>query len=317
MKQITLLFILCFTVSIGFGQFGKGSPEIIKSWKNRTLIVIKYPNSDIYNEAVKTVVNERWYNKNVEYLDYANIKEIKKRKDIVVLNIKNWMDFVNLPVICLTTKMNGHFEYNFTYNNYGSAYMNIQSAHSINWKEWYGRFKNDKSKKVKNSSISWGLEKIRQSSLERTKLVVEILFNTIDKFNDGEYEYKNAKKDNIKYNHENFKSIINTKTLLIPKNDLPRTKKNKKLLKLDHIQSIYNGKVKIVTEDELKESIKNKDNTVVYLHVKEEVTQPAFSIIDISTRKIIFSGIERTKPGDASPVKIFERMLLSISNSIH
>lgn len=317
MRRVMIMIPLVLVSLLGYSQFGKGNPEIMKSWKERTLVVITYPKSDIYNEAVRSVVEERWYNDKVEYIGYSKMKEIKKKKDIVILNVKNWMDYLNSPVICLTTKMNGHFEYNFTYNNYGSAYMNIQSAHDLNWKTWKDRFNKNKSKVVKNSGIAWGLEKIRKSSIERIKLIVEQLFNTVDKFEVEEYQYKNAKKDNLAYNDKNIKVIMKKKTLLIPEGSLPRTKKNRKLLNLDYLKSLYKGSVKIVTEEELSEAIKTGVNDAVYFHTKEEVSHPAYSMIDLDTGKIIYSGVERAKPGDSSPIKIFERMLMELSISVN
>jgi hypothetical protein len=313
MKKITLLLTLTFSVILIFGQHGEGSSETIKLWKEKTLIVIQYPNSDFYNEAVKTVSKKRWYSDKIEFVEYANIDKIKKRKDAVVLNIKNWFNYINMPIICFT-KPNKPFFFNKT----GWAYINIQNDHELgaNYKEWQSDYKKDKTKIVKTTSIAYGLEKIRNSSLERTTLMIELLFNTTDQFKDKEYRYKNSKKDNGFYNISDNINMVKTKTLLIEEKSLPRTKKNKKLLQLTHLQSIYKGKIKIVSEKELQEAIKNNDKNSLYLHVKEEVSFPTYAIVNLSNKKIIYCGQERTKPGDSSIPKIFERMLINISNSI-
>ena len=306
MKKILLLAILVQTFNLSFAQFGEGSKETIELWKNKTLVVLQYPNSELYNEVVSAVAKERWYNDKVEYVQYSNRENLKKRDDIVVLSVKRWFDY-DIPVICFTTHINGLFDYTFSFKNDGYAYNNVQAENDDTWVKW----KND-SKIIENSTVAKGLIILNRSSKERIRLMVDILFNTTDKFKDGEYKFKNVKKDNILYNTPENLTILKSKTLLVEPKCLPTSKSSKKLLDVNYFQSLYKGKIKLVTEEELAEAIKNRANDVVYLHLSWEVSFPTVYFVDISERKIIYCIQERTEPGDASPVKIFEIILKSI-----
>lgn len=306
MKKVLLLAILVHSFILSFAQFGEGSKEIMELWKNKTLVVLQYPNSELYNEVVSAVAKERWYNDKVEYVQYSNRENLKKRNDIVVLSVKQWFDY-DIPVICFTTHMNGLFDYTFSFKNEGWAHNYIQEEYDDSWSKW----KND-YKIIENSTVAKGLIILNRSSKERIKLIVDVLFNTTDKFKEGEYEFKNVKKDNILYNTSENLAILKSKTLLVVPKCLPRSKSSKKLLDVNYLQSLYKGKIKIVTEEELAEAIASKASDVIYLHLNQEISFPTASFIDISDRKVIYCVQERTKPGDASPIKITERMLESI-----
>lgn len=47
MKKAFITLMLLCAHSIGFSQLGFGTPEIIKNWKRRTLLVVLYSNSKI------------------------------------------------------------------------------------------------------------------------------------------------------------------------------------------------------------------------------------------------------------------------------
>jgi hypothetical protein len=312
MKKTILFITLSLSVLIGYGQYGEGNPETAEQWKSKTLVIIDYPNGEIYNEAVKIVAKKRWYNDKIEHVKYADRKVLAKRKDIVVLSIKQWLDY-SIPVICFTTRMNGLFDYTFSFKNDGWAYNYIQAENKSNWTIWRKNWEKNRSanrKILQSRTITEGLKIINESTSERTKLTIETLFNTTDNFSKGDYIYKNAKKDNGIYNTDSNKKLIKSKTLLIEEKSLLKT------LTLAKIKAKYKGAVQIVTEDELAKFIKSKDANMMYLHTKEEGSFPTYAIIDIADRKIIYCGQERTKPGDSKPAKIFERMMLEISNSI-
>ena len=311
MKKITLLFTLTFSILLGFGQYGGGSPETIELWKNKTLIVMQYPGYEIYNTAVKTVVNERWYNNKIEFLDYTsnrNYKVLKKRKDAIILCVDDLFD-VGAPVICFAQPTHSFF-----YNKTGWAYVNIQSDHEIEYKKWKSDLKKNNPNSIP-STDAYGLEILNRSTLERTILLIELLFNTTDQFKSGEFRYKSAKKDNGFYNTSGNINKIKNKTLLIERKSISRKNDNKKLLQITHLQSIYKGEIKIVTEKELQETIIIRDKNLLYLQVEEVAHLPTYAIVDIAERKVVYCN-QQSPPTITNNIKRFERMLENLSNSI-
>lgn len=308
MKKIILLAILVQIFNLSYAQFGEGSKDVIESWKNKTLVVLQYPNYDMYNAVVVEVAKEQWFNDKIELVDFTKASELKKRDDIVILAVKKYLSYENMPVICLSNSVKTPQEYNFLYDKKGYVYNYVQLDRVVKWEEL------EYDKKLINSrGLVLGLTILNNSTKERVKLLTELLFSTLEKFNnETEYEFKNITKNSGIYNTPENLNIVKNKTLLIEEKDLPRTNAGKIAITEASLKSTYKGKVKIVTEEELASAIKNKTEDVIYLHPATELSWPTYTIIDIAERKIIYCGLEKAKFGDASTVKMFERMLESI-----
>jgi len=315
MKSIVISFALLFSLTGVYAQHAEGSLKIHNEWKGKTLIIVQYPNSDVYNQAAVAVAKRRWYNDKVKLVDYADRSEYLKEKGVVFLSIKGWFTYLGVPVITLSTTLKAKNHSSFYYGKEGWAYTYIQSDYELNlrWKEWFKEWEKDESRIVKNREIARGLEVMRNTTIERMELVIEMMFNSTDQFKNGDYEFKAPKKHSQLYNTPKNIQILKTKTLLIEEKNLARTEKDLSLLELENIKKYYKGKVKIVSEKELKEAILNKDPNALYLHVKEEVRWPTYSIVDLSDRRIIYCGQQVSLKGFAP--ELFTKMLADISHA--
>lgn len=326
MKKTILLIILACFVSLSFGQYGKGSPETIESWKDKTLVVIEYPTSPTYNNSVKTVVNERWYNDKIEYIKFKNRKGLKKREDIVILSVK--LDVVGSPLICLDPKMIKKDDYFFSYDKNGSVAIPVQplywkNSSDTSWKDenaikFDTKLMMEYKKNMYNSNIISALYVLNQSSSERIKLMIDIIFNTSDQFKTGEYVFTNPRKHRLTYNKKVDIDLLKGKTLLIEEKCIPTEssspENNKELLDSDYLKSLYKGNIKVVSEEELMIAIKKQNENEIYLILNFSGTFNLFSIIDLKDRKIIYCGMEKAKPGDTNKMQPFKRMLPNIYN---
>lgn len=299
MKKTIILTSLLLSIILGFGQNGEGNPKIYKDWKEKTLYVYLYPNSEMYNNSVRIVAKERWLNEKVKFITIGEDSDITKKE-------------LKTAVFLYA----GGYSYSIFSRGGGKVSMYIQSNHELDWTKWYKVFKKDKEKTTNSSIEAWGFERLRNSSIERIKLTLNVLFNTLDKFKEEKYHYNSPKTDNSIHNTQENINIVKSGTLLMDEKSIPRSNGNSKLLSLEYVQQLYKGNVRIVNETELKEAIANKGKGLNYLHIGESGSFQIFSIINISKQKIIFSGKEVAKPGDSNSMKLYERMLINISKSI-
>jgi len=298
---VFIIFLLYAAQS--FAQFGEGNPETIESWKQKTLIVIQYPHSDQYNKAVASVAKKRWYNTQIEFVEHSDRLKLKKRKDIVVLNIRYFI--FGSSVICLSTTDGDEFKY----SKKGSAFTPIQSNFHPVWdqKQFVNDFESDKNKQVESYDIAFGLQILKNSTLQRTMLMIELLFNTTDKFLLGEYRFKNAGAHNDQFETAENINTIKTKTLLMEQTGLPTNTKNKNLTDITYLKYIYKGEIQIVDKIDLSKAIAEKAGNKLYFHMYAEPSSaPAFSVVDIATTKIIYTGRQKVgdAKGDGPPIRI-------------
>lgn len=311
MKSIFTVLILIVPM-VGKGQFGKGTKEISSLWKDKTLVIVQYPGYNVYNQSAKKIATKRWYNSDIKYINFSDIKNSKRKTEEIYLDVHGQM-------IAITNSTMSSIDF----KKDGWAYNYIQQDFKRDWEEWTKKFNKDVNNcfyKHRSNPymifLAKSLEKIENSSAERTELLLDILFNTVDNFSKGDYEYWDPKKDNDFYNTKENKEVLKNKTLIIDEKCLPTDKKNPELLEIDNLKSNYRGNIKIVSEEELKSIIASNDKNYAFLHVIMDGSFPTFSIIDISQRKIIYTGQERTKMGDTSFAKIFIRALNGISNDV-
>lgn len=314
MKKILLLAILVQTFNLSFAQFGSGNSKIYNDWKEKTLAVIVYKTAPLYNRVAKNIAEKKWLNNKIEYVDFDELKSLKKRDDIVVLSVKDYSG-VSI-VLCLSTKMNAAFEWKFYPDKNGSFAIPIQAQYIEDYddKSWQDDVEMIFDYKLMSTTpVAAGVERLTYSSSERTEMLFELLFSSLEKFKDGEYSFINPKKDNNLYNSEESKNLIREKILYIDKLTIPITNNNKKLIKPDGLNSYYKFNHKVVNEKELGVIIGNNQADALYLHIFYSGSFPVFSIIDIKSKKIIYCGMETANFGDTSSIGSFTRVLENIS----
>ena len=275
---LALLLPIC-----AYSQQGEGSPSVYNEWKNKTLVIITYPDNKMVNATLKEVAEERWQGKKIETVAYADTKTLKGRKDIVILKLGYYTSY-GMPIISISTDLKSEL---FTNSSDGWAYATIPKIAGLDTKAE----KKLLYKKIKNNPVIDGLVNLRHASAEKIKLITNSLFNTTDKFKAGEYEFKFARKSHTTFTKQQL-DILKSKTLLISKNSFLKG------VKEEDIKSNYTGKLKFVTEDQLKNHIAENSKTTVYLSIAWEASVMVYSIIDLETSEVIYSNVQQPKAGN-------------------
>ena len=230
MKKHTFILLCLFICCTGFSQTYIPTMEDIERFLDtKTLVVLDINPLNTYDAEIREVMDNEWTITEFDFIPFSDFEEMRKNPDYSFLFLAN-VSF---------EKDNLQANYKFLNLSLGGDYYSINQMPDL-------------------VSIPVAYKNVEEDSYNyKLGILVRFIQNHILLIR----EHPEIVGDKVFKHYNDSMGLVQEKTLYLIENELAGNIRSQ-----SKIKAVYPYKFKIVTPEEIKEAIKNRDESVVFLH---------------------------------------------------